>query len=131
MAGADSRNLRASVTSHQCPRSTLIKGLAASSDIASMTILITKKRPAAPAYESPTGILVRILSLGVAIGFSLLAGATALALPDVAGTAPIWLVWIAGLVVSILVYGLASLVFRQASSGQSRRMRRWLQSGTG
>lgn len=131
MAGADSRNLCASVTSHPCPRSTLIKGLTVSSDIASMTILITKKRPTAPVYESPTGILVRILSLGVAIGFSLLAGAIALAFPDVADAAPVWLVWIAGLVVSILVYGLASLVFRQASFGQSRRMRRWLQSGTG
>ena len=95
-----------------------------------MTSPITTKRPAVPAYESPAGILVRILSLAGAIGFSLVAGAVAFALPGHADTGLVWLAWIAVLAVSILVYGLASLVFRTAPIGQSRRMRRWLQSGT-
>lgn len=124
-------NLAASVTSHPSLASTLIKAGTVCSDIASMTIHITKKRPEAPVYESPTGILVRVLSLGVAIGFSLVAGAVALAMPGHVDTGPVWLVWIAVLAVSILVYGSALLVFRNASFGQSRRMRRWLQSGTG
>lgn len=96
-----------------------------------MQTIDTANRATPPAYESPTGSLVRLLALIAGIGLSLLVGTGLLVEPDLVAARPVWLVWALTMLVSALVYGVGTLVFRCSSYGQSRRMQRWLRSRSG
>jgi uncharacterized membrane protein len=76
------------------------------------------------------GSLVRLWALAVGIGCSVLVGAMMFALPDLVPAGSAWFVWTLVVLASVIVYGVGTVAFRRSSRSQSRRMQRWLRSGT-
>ena len=118
------------MTSHVSRCATLIKAGSAIPDVIGMQTLDTRHRATPVAYESPTGSFVRVCALGAGIGGSVLAGATMLVLPDLVPALSVWFVWTLVVLTSVLVYGVGTVAFRRSSRSQSRRMQRWLKSGS-
>ena len=106
----------------------LIKGPHVPSDRKRMAKRTTT-RSVHRSYESPTGSLVRYAALGAAIAISLVAGVVVVMRGDM-DTQVVWLVWTLLLLLSILIYSVASFLYRHDTFGQSKRMQRWLHSGS-